>query len=194
MSPDEYFEFLGTLNESIVVYNQDRVVWVNQKVCNMLKYETSEGLIGTSPFSHIHPDLLIDFQKNIESWYDNQITTSGLWKLRCKDGEYKTIQSNGSVYIHDGEPYLVSILREPAHPIEHGYSSSQLQHDLLTPLTVARGFIDILLEKCVNVEDKKYLEAMRKSCSKIEANIRKLVESLNQQNRLSVSQEEHNNK
>ena len=188
MSPMEYFEFLGTLNESIVVYNREKVIWANQKVANMMKYDSPDEILGTSPFSHVHPDLLIDFQKNVESRTDKLIKTSGLWRLRCKDGSYKTVQSNGSVYVHEGESYLVSIFREPAHQVKHSYSSSQLQHDLLTPLTVARGFLDILLEKCKNSEDKKYLNAMSESCSKMEKTIRELVDSLTQQNMLSVSE------
>ncbi len=192
MSPEEYFGFLGTLNESIIVYTRDKVVWANQKVSNMMKYDSPEAIIGTSPFNHVHPDLLIDFRKNVETRSEAALPTSGLWKLRCKDGSYKTIQSNGSVYVHDGESYLISIFRAPAHPIEHRYSTSQLQHDLLTPLTVARGFLDILLDKCKNSEDKKYLDAMSESCLKMEETIRALVESLEQQNLLSVTERDEN--
>lgn len=179
---EEYSKFLSTLNESIVVYNKEKVVWANDKVTELMKYSSPDEIIGTSPFIHVHPDLLIDFQKNVETRTKTPQPTSGLWKLRCKDGSYRTIHSNGSVIVLDGKTYLISIFRDPVSHIEHRYSSSQLQHDLLTPLTIAKGYIEILQNRNDDPESQRCIEAIQESCKKMESTITKIVNSLHQTN------------
>lgn len=193
MRLEEYFRFLDTLNESIVVYDKEHVVWANDKVTRMMKYDDPEEIIGISPFSFIHPDHLIDLQKNIELRTSQPQNTSGLWKLRCKDGSYKAIHANGSVFMDGDKPYLVSILRETENLKVHSQTSSMIQHDLLTPLTVAKGYMEILMEKAKDPEDIKRFAVMDENCRKMEETVIELINTMKQLNILVHEENEDKN-
>lgn len=181
---NDYIQFLETLNESIIIYTDDKVIWANKQLSDFLGYDSPDEVIGTHPFSHVHPDNLLDIEKNTKIRMRESIKSSGHWKLRTKQGTYKSVFSNGSTNDIDGKRYLVSIIREPSRPIPQTYSSSELQHDLLTPLTIAKGYLEILREKATDHDTIKHLNTVSDSCNKLEENIRKLLDTVQELNLL----------
>ncbi|MCW4014239.1 MAG: PAS domain-containing protein [Candidatus Bathyarchaeota archaeon] len=180
-SLETYIQFLETLNEASAIYT-DKVIWMSPQYLKLLGYETLDELQGKSIYLGVHPDELIDQQKNIENRTKNHQNTSGTWNFRKKNGEYIKIHSKGSVITLENKTYLIAIARSHPEITHPEYTSSQIKHDTLTPLTTTKGYLELLETHITDPETHQLLEKAQKSLEKLHKNINKIIKETDQLN------------
>ncbi len=179
----EYIQFLETLNEASTIYT-DRLIWMSPQYLTLLGYTDLTEVTGRSIYTGIHPDEFIDQQKNLEHRTKTRQNTSGTWNLRKKDGTYTKIHSNGSVITLDGETYFVAIARSNQEIQSPQYTSSTIKHDTLTPLTAAKGYLEILETRTTDSENTRLINQIQKNLDKLQETLQNHIQETKQLNLL----------
>lgn len=180
----EYIAFLETLNEASAIYT-DKIIWISPQLATLLQYPDPTEFLGTPPHSHIHPDELFDLKKNIEKRLKTHKPTYGTWHLRKNDGTFLRVYANGSTIQIQDQTYLLSILRPHSDLETPLYTTAKIQHDILTPLTAAKGYLEILETHITNPEAQHLFQQIWKNCEKIETNLHKIIETGEQLNQIT---------
>jgi len=177
----EYIQFLETLNEASAIYT-DKIIWISPQYLKLLGYQTLDQVKGRSIYTAIHPDELIDQQKNLEYRAKTKEKTSGTWRFKRKDDTYIKVLSKGSVVTLDEGTYYVAIARSHTEITHPEYTSSTLKHQTLTPLTTAQGYLEIIENRITDPETRNLLQKAQKSLQKLQETIQKYIEDTDQLN------------
>lgn len=177
----EYIQFLETLNEASAIYT-DKIIWISPQYLKLLGYQTLDQVKGKSIYTAIHPDELIDQQKNLEYRAKTKENTSGTWRFKRKDDTYIKVLSKGSVVTLDEETYYVAIGRSHQEITHPEYTSSALKHETLTPITVTKGYLELLETHITDPETHKLLQKAQQSLEKLQKNITHQLEKTEQKN------------
>jgi hypothetical protein len=184
-SLEKYITFLKTLNEAAVLYTDKKIKWISPQLATLLEYPNTDEFIDTPPHSHIHPDELFDLKKNMEKRLKTHEHTYGTWHLRKNDGTFMRVYANGTTIKIQDQTYLLSIFR-PHSDIETPlYTNAKIQHDILTPLTAAKGYIELLESHITNPKTQHLFTQIWKNCEKIEINLYKIIETGEQLNQIT---------
>ncbi|MCB2172333.1 PAS domain-containing protein [archaeon] len=179
----EYIAFLETLNEASAIYT-DKIIWLSPQYLKLLGYQTLDQVKGRSIYTAIHPDELIDQQKNLEHRAKTKENTSGTWRFKRKDDTYIKVLSKGSVVTLDEETYFVAIGRSHTEITHPEYTSSTIKHETLTPLTTAQGYLELLETHITDPETQNLLQKAQTSLQKLQEIIQKYIQDTDQLNRI----------
>ena len=174
LSLEDFFHLLENINEGIIVYNSEKIFWINSYLVKLLGYDSSADFIGKNILSFISADNIQHGTAQISKLYEGQRMTGGVYKVRKKDGSYCTIVTHGSVIQNLDELVLISFVR----PIENEPSSDllgvtvpMLLHEAATSLTVIRGYLDLLRNSTEEDSDTvrvKYFDIIEQNIQRIE--------------------------
>ncbi|TRO61060.1 PAS domain-containing protein [Candidatus Bathyarchaeota archaeon] len=171
------FSLLENINEGIIVYTSEKIIWVNGSLVNMLSYDSPDDFIGKNIFSFIDFSNIQHATSQIEQLYMGKKLTGGVYKVKTKDGSLIPIVSRGSVLENGGEPTLISFIRLVSdEPIEAHLDISvpMLVNEVATALTVIRGYLELLHENPDDMSVKaSYFEAITLNLNRIEENLLK---------------------
>ncbi len=144
-----YMDFIPVfeiLNEAIVIFDSETILWTNEAYLTMMGYAPDE-IIGKPALGRVHPDEVQEAIRNISEYTSTGERSSGTWRIRKKDGSYMTIVSHTSVLPGLEKTVTVSIVR----PVDHAQSDivskiteAGLQHEIQSSLTVIVGYLDLL--------------------------------------------------
>lgn len=111
-SEENYRFIFENANDLISVYNEKLVCeYINEGALKRILGYKFEELQGENSLKTIHPDDL----KKVKIFFLTTFKKGegfGESRIECKDGKYKWLQSNGKVFIKDGEKKLILISRD----------------------------------------------------------------------------------
>lgn len=187
--PNTYYEeaFEG-LNDSIVVYTRETLLWCNQKFVELLGYQSSADLIGTKPLKHVSSDYHNESTNTFNHLFTTRKSGNGsLISILKKDGSSISCFVKSAVKTRSGFDFIVSIFR----PFESSAVDERMirfmnvfKHEVNTPISVILGYADMIQQLhggTLHPEVVKFLELIMKNAQRIEAVSRAMVklESIN---------------
>lgn len=144
----DFIPVFETLNEAIVVFDHETILWVNEPYLEMMGY-TADEIIGRPLLDRVHPDETQEAIRNISSYTKMGSKSSGVWRIRKKDGTYLTLVSHTSIIPDHERTVTVSIVRplDRVHPDPtHKITEAGLHHEVQTSLTLILGYLELLQE------------------------------------------------
>ena len=177
--PNEtFFSLLETINEGVIIYNSEKILWINSSLVNLLGYDSPDDFIGKNVLNFIHFSNVQHATSQIEQLYMGKKLTGGVYKAKKKDGSLIPIVSRGSVLTNLSESALISFVRSIADEptkVSLDISMPMLVNEVATALTVIRGYLDLLQE---NPDGKpetsaSYYDAIMLNLNRIEETILK---------------------
>lgn len=170
--------------ELITLLNlESKIIYASPSHKPLMGYN-SEELIGKKVSELVHPDDADLTKEEFRRLWKEGILTFSEYRVRHKNGTWKTLQTSGSVILSDkGEPesmvmvshdisrmiriqeYLIESRNEAQHANKAKSAFlAGISHELRTPLNAIIGFAQILRkEPNLNPRQKKYTETMYKS-------------------------------
>jgi len=107
----DYLPLFENFYEAVLIYNSEKIFWVNESLVKLMGYDSPDEFIGNNILSFIHPDTLQHATVEMKKLYEAEKRTGGVYKVRKKDGTFKTVVSRGSILPNLDETVLVSIVR-----------------------------------------------------------------------------------
>ena len=87
----DYIPLLEILNEAIVIYDNDRIIWANEDYAKLRGYVKATDVIGTSMRDAVHPEEFNDAKKALLERARTGKGTKGTWRVKQKDGSYRPL-------------------------------------------------------------------------------------------------------
>ncbi|MFO7619793.1 MAG: ATP-binding protein [Bacteroidales bacterium] len=158
LEKEKFFNHLDALNEGVAFFSQDRKkIFNNDHFVHFLNIISGDLRIFTSDFNEI-PELsrVTDF---VDRYSDLEISVSDLPKLEyqvTKDGRFFRIQS---VIFKDRsfEVIISDITKIGKNKLIKQQMTSNISHELKTPVSSVKGYIETLLnDPAMEPEKQKY--------------------------------------
>ena len=172
----DFIPVFETLNEAIVIFDNETILWTNEAYLNLMGY-APEDIIGKPTLGRVHPDEVQEAIRNISEYTRTGEGSSGTWRIRKKDGTYKTIISHTSVLPGLEKTVTVSIVRpvdSAQGDIVSKITEAGLHHEIQSSLTVIVGYLELMKVH----EDITMSPAMERWLSNIEKHIQKIDDLL----------------
>ena len=177
ISLENIYRTLESINEGIILYNSEKIFWINSYLVKLLGYDSANDFVGKNILSFIAADNIQHGTAQISKLYEGQRMTGGVYKVKKKDGSFRTVVTHGSVIQNLDDLVLISFVRpienEPSSDIL-GVTVPMLLHEAATSLTVIRGYLDFLRNN--SGEDSDAVRA--RYFDIIEQNIQRIEETL----------------
>jgi PAS domain S-box-containing protein len=142
----DFIPVFETLNEAIVIFDNETILWTNEAYLTLMGY-TPDEIIGKPALGRVHPDEVQEAIRNISEYTSTGERSSGTWRIRKKDGSYKTIVSHTSVLPGLEKTVTVSVVRpidQTQGDIVSKITEAGLRHEILSSLTVIVGYLELM--------------------------------------------------
>lgn len=172
----DYLPLFENFYEAVLIYNSEQILWVNEPLVKLMEYDSPDEFIGNNILSFIHPDNIQHGSVQIKKLYEEKERTGGVYKIRKKDGTYKTVVSRGTILPNLDDTILVSIVRsieeDPSDAVL-GVTESVVRNEIASALTVIVGYLDLLRDNDKEGSElTEWFEAIYKNVQRIEEALR----------------------
>jgi len=173
------------MGEGVSITSAEKIVYVNDAVCNIYGYSREE-ILGMKSFLDIIPaDEKAALTERLRQRISGEREQStGETKIMRKDGRIVNIEYTVRNLFADGRMQMISIIRDVT---EKKKAEAQLQderaraesaeiakkigeqflanmsHEIRTPMNAIIGFTDVILKTPLNREQQQYLDAIKTS-------------------------------
>jgi PAS domain S-box-containing protein len=179
----DYLPVFETLNEAIVIFDNEKFLWVNDAYLKLKGLDSPDEIIGMPIFDGIHPGEVQEGMRVVSERAKTGKGSSGVWRLRRKDGSYQTVISHASILPNIEETVSVAIVR-PVEAVQGVFdkkiTEAGFHHEIRSALTVILGYLDLLKnheDVSTNPELKKWIDAIVQNYMRIEAIMHKIGEN-----------------
>lgn len=107
----DYIPLLEILNEAIVIYDDERILWANEEYARLRGYDRATEVIGLGTYSTAHPDEVDDAKEIIRERERTGKKTKGTWRMRKKDGSFVVLSSHSTVLPNLDNKIILAIVR-----------------------------------------------------------------------------------
>lgn len=90
----EYLPLLEILNEAMVIYDMEKILWANEEYAQIRGYESATAIIGLGTSNTVHPDEEEKAKKIMVERFANGGKTRGIWRMRRIDGSYVKLEAH----------------------------------------------------------------------------------------------------
>jgi PAS domain S-box-containing protein len=152
----DYIHFFDVFDDAILIYDSEKIHWVNQALVSLIGYDSREEVIGKNILSFLDPTSTQEATNQIQRLYQGVKITGGVYTVIKKDGTKVSVVSRGTQLPSSDAMLLISIVRpveEDPIDADRGFSDFRVKHEISTSLTVVKGYVDLLKEKLVAQED-----------------------------------------
>jgi PAS domain S-box-containing protein len=155
---------LGTFS----IKESDRVFVASPKLKQFFGFAGEEEVSYDTAINQIHPDYRQDVADGVESAFANGSRFDMEYPIiGHNDGKTRWVRGIGEIHNNDGKDFLTGVLHETTErkldEIRKNDFIGMVSHELKTPLTSMKAYIQILLGKLKNNEDDFIFTALEKA-------------------------------
>ena len=107
-SEKKYKDLIHQSIFGILIFQEDRVVFANNKAVNLLKYKTSSSLIGKNREAIIQTKDIGDIEKRVLDLKEGNEVLLKEFELLAADGSFVFVESKPSIIEYEGEECILS--------------------------------------------------------------------------------------
>ncbi len=112
-SENKYRELVENSPEAIVIYTEEKVVFINKETLILMRAANKEQLIGKSIFDFVHPDYRQFVTEQMKKAADEgNILPLAEEKFICLEGTEIDVEVKALPIVHDGKPSVQLIIRD----------------------------------------------------------------------------------
>jgi PAS domain S-box-containing protein len=159
---------LGTFH----INASDRLFVASVKLKEFFGFLPEEDIFFNQAINQIHPDYRQDVADQVESAFNNMTGIDMEYPIiGYHDGKMRWVRAIGETQHSEGTAYLTGVLHEITErkqdEIRKNDFIGMVSHELKTPLTSMKGYIQLLLFKLQKQDDEFILGALNKANSQV---------------------------
>ncbi|MBD8070572.1 PAS domain S-box protein [Bacillus sp. PS06] len=164
-SEEKYRNLIENLPEAVLIFNEERLLYVNKRVVQLFGAETKEDLYHQSIFDRIDPEYHYVYEAIRSTIYNHYLVENMEVRLLTFSGETIDVQINVVPTTFEGEKAAQIILRDitelkrSKELLIHaeklsaaGELAAGIAHEIRNPLTSIKGFIQLAHQSGSNQE------------------------------------------
>ncbi|MBZ5753851.1 MULTISPECIES: ATP-binding protein [Metabacillus] len=167
-SEENYKQVIEILPESIFIYDQNSILYVNTFGENMLGAQKKDDILGKSIYDFINPNYHERAMKRLKQLCEENIQTSNVGqKLIRLDKKIIFVEVSSRSILYEGKEATLSIVKDITDKKETtesllekseklalvGQMAAGIAHEIRNPLTSIKGFIQLFKSKYTSEEE-----------------------------------------
>jgi PAS domain S-box-containing protein len=146
----------------------DRIFIASSKLKELLGFFPDEEIFYESAISQIHPDYRQEVSQLVESAFTNGTQFDAEYPIiGYHDGKERWVRAIGEVHPNEGKDFFTGVVHEITEKkldeIRKNDFIAMVSHELKTPLTSMKGYVQLLLNRLKKQEDELTVGVLEKA-------------------------------